>query len=81
MLVAELLSIDSLGGHEQHLVVSAVTDDGKVLSEDDPEKLLRMPVTEVVGGKPDQDRKSAQCSRADLAQRKNRLAEQSTGVT
>ena len=42
-LAAELLTVDSLGGKEQHLVVSAVTSDGRVLAEDDPEKLLRLP--------------------------------------
>ncbi|HFD88030.1 MAG TPA: DEAD/DEAH box helicase, partial [Gammaproteobacteria bacterium] len=43
MLVAELLTIHSLGGVEQHLVVSAITDSGEILPEDDPEKLLRLP--------------------------------------
>jgi len=39
----ELVSVEALGSEEQHLVVSAVTDDGTVLAEDDPVKLLRLP--------------------------------------
>lgn len=72
LLKAELLTVESLGGIEQHLVVSAITHDGDVLQEDDPEKLLRLPVT-----------KQANLTRIghslslddDLAERKNRLAE------
>ena len=45
-LAVELFTIDSLGGREQHLVVSAVASDGYILPEDDPEKLLRLPVRE-----------------------------------
>lgn len=44
VLVAELMTIDSLAGREQRLVTAAITDDGRLLSEDDPEKLLRLPV-------------------------------------
>lgn len=76
MLVAELLSIDSLGGHEQHLLVAAVTDDGKVLNEDDPEKLLRLPATVATEGERDYGEKVDQHLHADLTERKNRLAEQ-----
>lgn len=46
MLVAELLTVDSLAGREQRLVVSALAEDGRVLPEDDPEKLLRLSVRE-----------------------------------
>ncbi len=72
MLKAELLTIESLGGIEQHLVVSAVTHDGEALPEDDPEKLLRLPVRLPAG--------AVECDEnlklnSDLAQRKNRLAE------
>lgn len=42
-LVVHLLTVDALGREEQHLIVSAVTDSGEVLVEDDPEKLLRLP--------------------------------------
>ncbi|QXW30914.1 DEAD/DEAH box helicase family protein [Aeromonas sanarellii] len=39
-----LVSIESLGGLEERLVVAAVTVDGSPLDEDDPSKLLRLPV-------------------------------------
>ena len=45
LLKAELLTVESLGGVEQHLLVSAVTHEGETLPEDDPEKLLRLPAT------------------------------------
>jgi len=45
ILRAELLTIESLGGVEQHLLVSAITHNGDVLQEDDPKKLLRLPAT------------------------------------
>lgn len=73
-LAVELLTIDSLGGTEQRIVVSAVTDDGRVLSEDDPEKLLRLPAHihpspasgRGVGGEGELS--------TDLTARKNRIA-------
>ncbi len=72
VLIAELLTIQSLGGTEQHLVVSAVTDSGEVLPEDDPEKLLRLPASH-------QEQISAlpvnPALESDLIERKNRLAE------
>jgi len=37
VLVAERITIDSLAGREQRLVTAAITDDGRFLSEDDPE--------------------------------------------
>lgn len=43
-LTLKLITVDALGIQEQHLVVAAITKDGAVLSEDDPEKLLRLPV-------------------------------------
>lgn len=76
MLIAELLSIDSLGGHEQHLLVAAVTDDGGVLSEDDPEKLLRLPATVAPEGERGCGEGANQYLHTDLTERKNRLAEQ-----
>lgn len=72
LLKAELLTIESLGGMEQHLVVSAVTYAGEVLQEDDPEKLLRLPVTALpsaVDIEPNADLND------ELTERKNRLAE------
>ncbi len=44
-LTLKLVSVEALGNQEQHLLVSASTTDGTVLSEDDPEKLLRLPAT------------------------------------
>lgn len=42
-LTLKLVTVDSLGNQEQHLVVAAITSDGYTLAEDDPEKLLRLP--------------------------------------
>ncbi len=42
-LIAELLTVHSMSGEEQHLIVSAMKTDGHVLAADDPEKLLRLP--------------------------------------
>ena len=42
-LTLKLVSVESLGSQEQHLLVAATTADGQVLTEDDPEKLLRLP--------------------------------------
>ena len=72
-LAVELLTVESLGGNEQHLVISAVTDDGSVLPEDDPEKLLRLPVRERLELKALSD--DNPLLHADLAERKKRLAE------
>jgi len=73
-LIAELLTIDSLAGREQRLVIAAVTTDGRVLSEDDPEKLLRLPVREI---KPPESAPAAdEILDSDLETRRNRLAEQ-----
>lgn len=44
-LVAELVTIDSLAGREQCLLAAAITDDGRLLTDDDPRKLLRLPVS------------------------------------
>ncbi len=40
-----LVEVDSLSGKEQELIVSAVTHDGKILPEDDPQKLFKLPVS------------------------------------
>lgn len=72
-LAVELFTIDSLGGREQHLVISAVTNDGHMLPEDDPEKLLRLPVREQREISTVLDDNHA--IRKDLTERKNRLAE------
>jgi plasmid stability protein len=42
-LTLKLVSVEALGNQEQRLVVAAITSDGQVLVEDDPEKLLRLP--------------------------------------
>ncbi|MEX7296635.1 SNF2-related protein [Pseudomonas aeruginosa] len=69
-LTLKLFSVEALGNLEQHLVVSAVTNDGHALPEDDPEKLLRLPArleqseSAVAGAVPLVD---------DLEQRKNQL--------
>jgi len=44
-LTLKLLEVKSLEHQEQYLLVSAVTTDGGILLEDDPEKLLRLPAT------------------------------------
>lgn len=44
-LTLKLISVDTLGNQEQHLLVAATTHDGTVLAEDDPEKLLRLPAS------------------------------------
>ncbi|WP_193726062.1 SNF2-related protein [Pseudomethylobacillus aquaticus] len=43
LLTLKLVSVEALGSQEQCLVVAAITSDGHVLAEDDPEKLLRLP--------------------------------------
>jgi hypothetical protein len=72
-LAVELLTIDSLGGREQHLVISAVTSDGHMLQENDPEKLLRLPVREQFTTCTELDDNHA--LQKDLTERKNHLAE------
>jgi len=42
-LTVKLISVETLGNQEQHLLVAAGTTDGVVLTEEDPEKLLRLP--------------------------------------
>jgi superfamily II DNA or RNA helicase len=42
-LTLKLVSVEALGNLEQRLLVAAVTSDGHVLEEEDPEKLLRLP--------------------------------------
>ncbi|WP_457670837.1 SNF2-related protein [Thiolapillus sp.] len=71
VLIAELLAIQSLGGTEQHLVISAVTDSGEVLPEDDPEKLLRLPV---IQQQPIDAPVVSALLESDQKERKNRLA-------
>jgi ERCC4-related helicase len=46
-LAVQLVTVTALGAMEEHLVVSAVTDAGQPLEEEDPEKLLRLPATAV----------------------------------
>lgn len=49
-LTVRLISVETLGNQEQHLLVSAITADGISLAEDDPEKLLRLPaITKATG--------------------------------
>ena len=42
-LTVRLVSVAALGQHEQHIIVAACTEAGALLSESDPEKLLRLP--------------------------------------
>ncbi|USX17287.1 SNF2-related protein [Oxalobacteraceae bacterium OTU3CAMAD1] len=42
-LTVKLVSVETLGNQEQHLIVAASTTDGHAFAEDDPEKLLRLP--------------------------------------
>ena len=49
-LSVSLISVEALGQHEEHVVVSACTDTGVMLREDDPEKLLRLPATQTSPG-------------------------------
>lgn len=42
-LVLKIVSVEALGNLEQRLILAAVTKDGRVLEEDDPEKLLHLP--------------------------------------
>jgi hypothetical protein len=44
-LAVKLITVEALGSQEQHLIIAANTVDGKILIEDDPEKLLRFPAT------------------------------------
>ena len=44
-LTVKLVTVETLGNQEQHLLVAAGTTDGVVLAEEDPEKLLRLPAT------------------------------------
>ena len=43
-LSVSLVAVQALGNLEERLVVAAVTVDGSTLAEDDPSKLLRLPV-------------------------------------
>ena len=73
-LIAELLTVDSLAGREQRILVAALTADGRVMTEDDPKKLLRLPVREhspLESAPPVPDG-----LRADLKARRDRHAEQ-----
>ncbi|WP_017364765.1 DEAD/DEAH box helicase [Methylococcus capsulatus] len=50
-LTCKLLEVVALGNQEeQHLLVAAITTDGDVLAEEDPEKLLRLPATTRAAG-------------------------------
>ena len=46
----KLISVETFGNQEQHLLVAAGTTDGVVLAEEDPEKLLRLPATTQAAG-------------------------------
>ena len=41
----KLISVETPGNQEQHLLIAACTTDGVALAEEDPEKLLRLPAT------------------------------------
>lgn len=49
-LTVKLISVEALGSQEQYLLVSAITTDGVMLAEEDPEKLLRLPATTNTAG-------------------------------
>ena len=49
-LTVKLVTVETLGNQEQHLLVAAGTTDGVVLAEEDPEKLLRLPATAQAAG-------------------------------
>jgi ERCC4-related helicase len=49
-LTVSLISVDALGQQEQHLIVAATTAQGVALTEDDPEKLLRLPAHQKAAG-------------------------------
>ncbi len=42
-LAVNLLTVHALGEQEQHLIIVASTDNGAILCEDDPHKLMRLP--------------------------------------
>ena len=44
-ILAKLVNVTALNNEEQHLVLSAITQDGEILEADDPEKLLKLPAT------------------------------------
>ncbi|HHO8039101.1 TPA: SNF2-related protein [Pseudomonas aeruginosa] len=44
-LTVKLVTVETLGNREEHLLVAAGTTDGGLLAEEDPEKLLRLPAT------------------------------------
>jgi len=44
-LTVKLITVETFGNQEQHLLVAASTTDGVMLAEEDPEKLLRLPAT------------------------------------
>ncbi len=52
-LTVKLISVETLGSQEQHLLVAATTHAGEVLAEDDPEKLLRLPASAQTASLPD----------------------------
>ena len=51
-LACKLVSVEALDNQEEHLLLAAVTADGKALDEDDPEKLLRLPATVMSAAQP-----------------------------
>lgn len=73
LLVAELMTVDSLAGSEQRLVTAAITEDGRLLPEDDPEKLLRLPVSSQIALDTTPEPPPALAS--DLEQRRNGIAQ------
>lgn len=52
-MTLKLVSVEALGDEEQRLVVAAMTTDGQILAEDDPEKLLRLPARMEATEEPD----------------------------
>ena len=72
-LVVELLTVSSLAGREQRLVAAAITEDGRLMIDDDPEKLLRLPVS--MQAALDAAPEPPPALASDLEQRGNQLAQ------
>ncbi|XWY21662.1 SNF2-related protein [Bisgaard Taxon 45] len=47
-LVVKLITIHAFDNQEQHLLIAAITNDGEILQESDPEKLLGLPAIQTL---------------------------------
>lgn len=77
LLSLTVLTVEALGLEEQHLIVSAIAENGEVLVEDIPEKLLRMPATlapyGALGGVAREDHNINSALNADIQYRRDQL--------